>query len=71
MILFLTKNHVTVCHPPLQSRMTASIEGADGRAGVPTINTHPPDPMHSSMPDSSPIADEDMGMTDPDRDIDT
>ena len=29
------------------------------------------DPMHSSMPDSSPIADEDMGMTDPDCDIDT
>ena len=34
-------------------------------------NTHPPDPTHSSIPDSSPVADKDMGVPDPDRDVDT
>ena len=47
------------------------MEGADSRAEVPTSNTHPPDPTHSSMPDSSPVADEDMGAPDPDHDVDT
>ena len=36
------------------------MEGADGSAEAPTSNTHPPDPMHSSMPYSSPVADKDM-----------
>ena len=44
------------------------MEGADGIAKVPTSDTHPPDPTHSSMPDSSPVADEDMGVPDPDCD---
>ena len=47
------------------------VEGADGGAKVPIINTHPPDPTHPSMPNSSPVADVDMGTTDPDCDIDT
>ena len=47
------------------------MEGADGGAGVPTTNIHPPDPTHTSTPDSSPVADEDMGAPDPDRDVDT
>ena len=46
------------------------MEGANGRAKVPTICTHPPDPMHSSMSDSSPVANEGMGMADPDHDMD-
>ena len=45
--------------------------GADSRAEAPTSNTHPPDPMHSSMPDSSPVADKDIGAPDRDHDIDT
>ena len=36
------------------------MEGDNGSAKTPTSNTHPPDPMHSSTPDSSPVADEDM-----------
>ena len=47
------------------------IEGANGRAEVPTSNTHPPDPTHSSTPNSSPVADEDMSAPDPDHDVDT
>ena len=34
------------------------IEGADGRAEVPAPTTHPPDPTHFSMPESSPLTDE-------------
>ena len=33
--------------------------------------SYPPDPTHSSMPDSSPIADKDMGAPDLDHDVDT
>ena len=47
------------------------IEGADSRAGVPSATTHPPDPSHTSTPDSSPVVDEDMDVPDPDHDIDT
>ena len=47
------------------------IEGADGGARVPTTITHPPDPTHTSTPDSSPVADEDIGAPDLDHDIDT
>ena len=62
-------------HPAVANELPAikygRIEGADGRAGVPTTSTHPPNPTHSSMLDSSPVADEDMGMTDPNHNIDT
>ena len=47
------------------------IEGADSEAEVPTIDTHPADHMHDSTPDSSPVVDKEMGVPDPDRDIDT
>ena len=47
------------------------IEGANGRAGVSTTNTHPPDSTHTSTPDSSPVVDEDMGVPDPDCNVDT
>ena len=47
------------------------IEGADSEAEVHTINTHPTDPMHDSTADSSPVVDKEMGVPDPDRDIDT
>ena len=47
------------------------MERADSSAKAPTSNTHPPDPTHSSMPDSSPVADKDMAAPDPDRDEDT
>ena len=46
------------------------IEGAIGKADVPTISMHPPNPTHSSTPDSSPVADEEMGTVDPDQDSD-
>ena len=46
------------------------MEGADSGAKAPTSNTHPPDPTHSSMPTSSPVADEDMAALDPDCDED-
>ena len=45
--------------------------GANSRAEAPTSNTHPPDPTHSSMHDSSPVANKDMSAPDPDRDMDT
>ena len=47
------------------------MEGADGIAEVPTSNTQLPDPTHSSMPDSSPVADKDIGAPGPDCDEDT
>ena len=47
------------------------IEGANGKAGALSTNTHPPDPTHTSTQDSSPVVDEDIGVLDPDCDIDT
>ena len=47
------------------------IEGADSEAEVPTIDTHSLDPMHDSTPESSPVMDKEMGVLDPDHDIDT
>ena len=62
-------------HPAVASEPPAieygCIEGADSGARVPTANTHPPDPKHTSTLDSSPVAGEDMGMLDPDHDVDT
>ena len=47
------------------------MEWADSSAEAPTSNTHPPDPAHSSTPDSSPVANKDMAVPDPDCDEDT
>ena len=46
------------------------MEGANSRAEVPTSNAHPPDPTHSSVPNSFQEADKDMGAPDPYCDMD-
>ena len=63
-------DHLAVADEPPAIKYS-HIEGVDSRAGVPTTNTHPPDPTHTSTPDSSPVADEDMGAPDPDHNVDT